>query len=218
MPSTLPSQKSEVNGGGSSTIYPMLPAPSSAQVYKANMTFSSFHDIGHLYFVTASIIGWRHLLSDPKYVQIILDSLVWLQKERRILLFSFVIMPSHLHMILKPECKTIAEIVQEFGSYTAHTILHGLREDRRDDLLTFFHQQRRDARHAHSIWQDIQAKNIYSHEFLSQKFDYIHSNPVSKDWRLVGNRAEYKYSSACFYDKRVPSIIPITDINEWLMV
>jgi hypothetical protein len=121
-------------------------------------------------------------------------------------------------MILKPESKTVGEIVQEFGSYTAHTILHGLREDGRDDLLAFFHHQRRDARHAHSIWQDIQAKNIYSHEFLSQKMDYVHSNPVSKAWRLVADRAEYEYSSACFYDKGIPSIIPITDINEWLMV
>jgi hypothetical protein len=80
----------------------MLPAPSSAQVYTTNMTFPSTHDINHLYFVTASITGWKHLLSEPKYLQIVLDSLVWLQKEKRILLFVFVIMPSHLHLILNP--------------------------------------------------------------------------------------------------------------------
>jgi hypothetical protein len=48
--------------------------------------------------------------------------------------------------------------------------------------------------------------------------EYIHSNPVSKDWKLVNDRAEYKYSSACFYDKGIAPIISITDLNEWLMV
>ena len=196
----------------------MLPAPSSAQAWAANMTFSSIHHKNHLYFVTASISGWKHLLAEPKYAQIILDSLVWFQKEKRILLFVFVIMPSHLHTILKPENKTIGDIVQEFGSYTAHAILHELRKDRRDDLLKFFHEQRRDARHEHSIWQDIQAKNVYSSKFLSQKMEYIHSNPLSKDWKLVHDRADYKYTSARFYDKGINPIIPITDINEWLMV
>lgn len=182
------------------------------------MTFASFHDINHLYFVTASISGWKHLLAEPKYSEIVLNSLVWLQNEKRILLFAFVLMPSHLHLILKPETGIIGDLVQDFGSYTAHAILRELRKEKRDDLLQLFHRQRRDARHKHSIWQDIQAKNIYSHKFLSQKLDYIHNNPVSKDWKLVHDRAGYKYSSACYYDKGIAPIIPITDINEWLMV
>ena len=196
----------------------MLPAPSSAQAYTTNMTFPSAHDINHLYFVTASVSGWKHLLVESKYIQIVLDSLMWLQNEKRILLFAFVIMPSHLHMILKPEDRAISGIVQDFGSYTAHAILQELRKDKRNDLLKFFHEQRRDTRHEHSIWQDIQAKNIYSSKFLFQKMEYIHSNPISKDWKLVDNRAEYKYASTCFYDKGIPPIIPITDVNEWLMV
>lgn len=182
------------------------------------MTFSSIHNVDHLYFVTASIIGWKHLLAEHKYSQIVLDSLVWLQKANRIVLFSFVLMPSHLHLILKPISKTIGETLRDFGSYTAHTILRELHNDKRDDLLLFFHEQRRDIRHEHSVWQNIQAKNIYSSKFLSQKLEYIHSNPVSKDWKLVDDRADYKYSSACFYDKRIAPIIPITDINEWLVV
>ena len=195
-----------------------LPAPSSAQALLVVMTFSSFHDPNHLYFVTASICGWKHLFVEHKYIRIVLDSLLWLQNEKRMLLFVFVIMPSHLHLILKPENKEIAGILQDFGSFTAHTILHKLRDDKRTDLLKFFHEQRRDARHQHSIWQDIQAKNIYSHQFLSEKMEYIHSNPASKNWRLVKNRADYKYSSACFYDNGEVPIIPISDVNKWLMI
>jgi hypothetical protein len=53
---------------------------------------------------------------------------------------------------------------------------------------------------------------------LSEKTEYIHSNPASKNWRLVKNRADYKYSSACFYDNGKVPIIPITDVNKWLMI
>jgi hypothetical protein len=48
--------------------------------------------------------------------------------------------------------------------------------------------------------------------------EYIHSNPASKDWQLVKDRADYKYSSACFYDRGNMPVIPITDVNNWLMV
>lgn len=104
-------------------------------------------------------------------------------------------MPSHLHLILKPENKAINEILQDFGSFSAHTILHQLRMDQRDDLLKFFHEQRRDARHQHSIWQDIQAKNVYSHEFFLRKWNIVIATPyrktgdLSKTGRITNTQA-----------------------------
>ena len=180
------------------------------------MTFPSFHDPSHLYFLTASIVGWKHLFITPEYINIPLNSLAWLQQQKRILLFAFVIMPSHLHAIIKPEIATIGEIVQQFGSFTAHEVLKKLRADNRKDFLDIFHQKRRDQRHEHSVWQDVQAKNVYSMKSLQQKMEYIHQNPVAKDWKLVEDRADYIYSSAGYYDCGRQPIIKITDINEWL--
>ena len=180
------------------------------------MTFPSFHDPTHLYFITASIIGWKHLFITPEYINIPLNSLAWMQQQKRILLFAFVIMPSHLHAIVKPVSDTIGEIVQQFGSFTAHEILKKLHADNRKDLLELFRQNIRDPRHEHSIWQDIQAQYIYSMDVLQQKLEYIHQNPVAKDWGLAENRADYLYSTAGYYDYRRKPIIDITDINEWL--
>ena len=182
------------------------------------MTFPSFYDPTHLYFITASVIEWKHLFITPEYINIPLNSLAWLQQHKRILLFAFVIMPSHLHCILKPEGSPIGEIVQQFGSYTAHEILKKLRSENRKELLDIFHQMKRDERHEHSIWQDIQAKNIYSIEILQQKMEYIHQNPVAKIWKLAEDRADYPYSSAGFYDYGKKPIIEIANINEWLMI
>jgi putative transposase len=180
------------------------------------MTFSSFHDPSHLYFVTASVMEWKHLFITDEYAKIPLNSLTWMQQQKQILLFAFAIMPSHLHAILKPESDSIGEIVQKFGSFTAHEILNKLRAQNQKDLLELFQQKKRDKRHEHSIWQDIQAKNIYSMDFLQQKMEYIHQNPMAKDWKLVVDRADYPYSSAGYYDYGRKPIIEIMDINEWL--
>ncbi len=138
------------------------------------MTFSSLHDPTHLYFITASIIEWKHLFSTPEYASMPMNSLAWMQEQKRILLFAFVIMPSHIHAIIKPESDLIGNILQQFGSFTAHEIMKKLKAENKQELLTVFHQKRRDERHEHSIWQDIQAKNIYSMDFLWQKIEYIH--------------------------------------------
>lgn len=180
------------------------------------MTFSSFHDPAHLYFITASVIEWKHLFAIPEYANIPLNSLAWMQEQKRISLFAFVLMPSHLHSIIKPESEAIGDAVQQFGSFTAHAILNKLRTDKKQDWLNTFQQGKRDHRHKHSIWQDIQAKNIYSMDFLRQKMEYVHQNPIAKEWKLVEDRADYIYSSACYYDYGRKPIIEITDINEWL--
>jgi putative transposase len=75
--------------------------------------------------------------------------------------------------------------------------------------------QRCDRRHHYRIWQDIQAKNVFPTKYLNQKIEYIHNNPVDKDWKLVDDRAGYQYSSACFYDREISPIIEIDDIREY---
>ncbi len=181
------------------------------------MTFDSWNVPGHLYFITASICGWKPLFIDPNYAKIILDSLTWLRKEKRVTLNAFVVMPSHLHAIIGPGDRTIGEFLQNFTSFTAHAILSQLRNDKRQELLEYFHVHRREKAKEHSIWQDAQAKNIFSEKFLIQKMEYIHQNPVAKEWKLVIDRADYKYSSACYYDEDKKPIIEIDDIRELLL-
>ena len=182
----------------------------------SNMTFSSKPVPDHLYFVTASVCGWQPLFIEKEYVEIVLNSFTWLRQEKRMALFAFVIMPTHLHTIALPLDRSIGELLQSFGSFTAHTILKKLRENNRKELLDFFHKHRCDSSLEHSIWQDIQAKNIYSEKFLTQKIEYIHQNPVAREWKLVRARADYEYSSACLYDNDQQPIIEINDIREYL--
>jgi REP element-mobilizing transposase RayT len=112
--------------------------------------------------------------------------------------------------------QTISGILQSFGSYTAHRILNELRNQNRLDLVRYFHGQalRANSGEEHRIWQKIQAKNIYSAAFLRQKLEYLHNNPVAKGWKLAEERWQYRYSSACYYDRGMPPLIPIDDAGE----
>jgi putative transposase len=183
------------------------------------MTFRPHHDPTHLYFVTATILGWKHLFIDPTYAHIVLQSLDWHRGHGRWSLFVFVIMPNHAPFVVRPlDAQTISTVLQSFGSYTAHAILDRLRQDGRTDLLAFFaRRQDHDARKQHQVWQPIEAKNVYSVEFLRQKVEYTHNNPVAKRWHLADQRADYVYSSACFYDRGEQPVIVVDDVREWMV-
>jgi putative transposase len=182
------------------------------------MPIKPHHDPTHLYFVTATILGWKHLFIDQAYAEIVLQSLEWHRCHDRWFLFVFVLMPNHAHFIVQPRgAQTISTVLQSFGSYTAHATLERLRRDGRTDLLAFFAQrQDRDEGKAHQIWLPIEAKNAYSVEFLRQKVEYVHNNPVAKHWHLVGDRADYVYSSACFYDRGEAAVVAVDDVREWM--
>ena len=46
--------------------------------------------------------------------------------------------------------------------------------------------------------------------------EYIHQNPIAKNWNLVSDRADYPYSSACFYDRDEIPIIEVDDVRDIL--
>ena len=177
------------------------------------MKYKTVFDEHHLYFVTCTIAGWKPIFADPVYADIVLQSLAWLRRQGHIQLFAFVVMPTHLHAIIKPLTGTADQLVQRFASYTAHEILKQLRRDHKAGFLAFFRQAaQQDHDREHRIWEEALAKNVYSEAFLFQKMEYTHNNPVDKDWRLVTDRADYPYSSACFYDRGQEPVIEVDDI------
>jgi putative transposase len=182
------------------------------------MTYKPHHDPTHLYFITATILQWQHLFVDPAYANIVLDSLAWHHREGRWSLYAYVLMPSHLHAIIRPlGAHTVSDVLQSFGSFTAHAILRRLRQDGRHDLLAVFaHRQDRHPKKKHQIWQPLQAKNIFSRAFLSEKLTYIHNNPLAKGWQLAEDCADYPYSSACYYERGVAPPVEVDDVREWL--
>ena len=127
-------------------------------------------------------------------------------------------MPTHVHLLIKPaEGQTISANLQSFGSFTAHALLKRLRACQMTAELDYFASHRQqDATAKHQVWQPLQAKNVYGPEFLQEKVEYIHNNPIAKKWALVENRADYPYSSACYYDRDEGPPLAVDDVRVWL--
>jgi putative transposase len=51
-------------------------------------------ELNKIYFYTATIEGWKHLLKQDKFKDIIIDSLKYLSEKELINVYAFVIMPS----------------------------------------------------------------------------------------------------------------------------
>ena len=178
------------------------------------MTFRPIHFKDHLYFVTGTIIRWTPIFTKNVYRNIVIDSLNWHINSQRMKLFAYVIMSNHLHWISLPiPPNTINDNLWSFSSYTAHEVLRTARINNDQRYLRLFSKYANDGK-AHKIWKNFQAKNIFNHEFLQQKMEYIHNNPLQK--YDLQQRAEYEYSSAKYYDEGQESIIQIEDIFEYV--
>jgi putative transposase len=181
------------------------------------MPLDSYDEPGDSYFITASIINWIPLFDEDRYAQVILDGLSFFKAKKDILLFAFVIMPSHFHAIIKPVKLSIGKFLQSFGSLTAHKMIKMLQEDNRRDILDILHKNKRDKRSNYSFWQEIFTENIFTQKFLEQKLEYIHQNPVYTKEESFGDRSSYQYSSAGFYDQGAKPVIEIDDIRDYLI-
>jgi len=78
-------------------------------------------------FFTATILEWKHLLVEDKYKDIIIESLRFLVKEKRVVIYSSVIMPNHIHIIWQIQGEPKRENVQrDFLKFTAQKIKYDL--------------------------------------------------------------------------------------------
>ena len=74
----------------------------------------------HPQFITATILEWKHLLTDDAFKNIVIDSLHFLHKEGSIIIYAFVIMPNHIHMIWQIQDGYVQEKIQQrFLKFTA---------------------------------------------------------------------------------------------------
>jgi REP element-mobilizing transposase RayT len=149
-------------------------------------------------FFTATILEWKHLLNENKYKDIIVESLRFLVKEKRVVVYSFVIMPNHIHIIWHIQGGYRRENVQrDFLKFTSQKIKYDLKNDN-NDLLKEFEVNAKDRQY--QLWErNPLSIDIYNRKVFMEKLNYIHRNPVHEKWSLCKYPEDYKYSTAQFY-------------------
>ena len=163
---------------------------------------TSYIEIGNIYFWTATINNWYKLLEENMLKQSIIDSLTYLSAKNKIDVYSFVIMPNHIHLIWKINELNGKETSQgSFLKFTAHEFKKYLQVNNPSFLQKFAVNA---SNKQYEFWQrDPMAIHLYKRDVALQKLQYIHNNPQAKHWNLCAEPVQYFYSSAKFYETGV---------------
>jgi len=124
------------------------------------------------------------------------------RKSGGFLLFAYVIMPDHLHLLT--DCpKTSADVLRFVKGITARRAIDYLKEhDYQSSLAKLRHEEWK-RKHSYSLWQ--QEKNVFSvfsEGVFMQKVNYINLNPVRAG--LAERAIDYRRSSARIW-QRIPN-------------
>ncbi len=150
------------------------------------------------HFMTNTIVAWLPVFAYPDYVNIVLDSWRFLQRERDIVILSWVMLENHLHWIATgPD---LSKRVGEFKSFTAKQIIHKMEANGAKTLLQEleYYKLRHKVDQTHQVWQEgSHPKVIETDDVMWQKIEYCHNNPLRRGY--VDQPEHWRYSSARNY-------------------
>ena len=155
------------------------------------------------HFLTVTIVDWVYVFSRKNYRDVVIDCFDFCINNKGMILYSFVIMSNHIHMIIQSNDGKLSDLIRDFKKFTAKTILDKIQtepESRREWMLERFklatesHTRNKN----YQFWQlGSHAKEIFSEKFMWSKIDYIHFNPVRAG--IVSKPQDFIYSSASNY-------------------
>lgn len=155
------------------------------------------------HFITATVVDWIDVFTRKNYKDVVIDSLNYCIKNKGMILYGYVIMSNHIHLIIQSKNGNLSHLIRDFKKFTATTILKEIRakpESRREWRLerfkkaTITHSRNK----SYQLWRyGNHSEETYSEKFLWSKLNYIHLNPVRAG--IVEKASHYLYSSATNY-------------------
>lgn len=155
------------------------------------------------HYITATIVDWIDIFTRQTYRDSVIESLDYCIKNKGMILYGYVIMSNHIHLIIQSEDGKLSDLIRDFKKFTAKNILDKIQavpESRKEWMLERFKlaAEKHTRNKNHQFWQyGNHAEEIYSNKFMWSKLDYIHLNPVRAG--LVEKALHYIYSSASNY-------------------
>jgi REP element-mobilizing transposase RayT len=157
------------------------------------------------YFVTFTIVDWVDVFIRDTYRNIFLDSVRFCQKDRGLTVGAWVIMTSHVHMIVATNgIRDLRDIIRDLKSFTSRHIrleIENATYESRNEWM-MWHFRRAGYSNPNNkdfqFWiQDNHPIQLSSSDMMRQRINYIHNNPVEAGF--VVKAEDWKYSSAHDY-------------------
>lgn len=161
----------------------------------------SFNDPGHAHELTFSCYHGYKLLSKDRSREWFIDALDRARRKHRFLLFSYVIMPEHAHILTVPERweYEVSAFLKSFKQSVSRRAMNFLRNTRPDWVERLTQRQPGGKVESH-FWQQGGGydRNIVSQDAFLSVIRYIHANPVRRG--LVENPLDWEWSSARWWE------------------
>jgi REP element-mobilizing transposase RayT len=156
------------------------------------------------YFLTFTVTDWVDVFTRLNYRTIIVESLEYCMKNKGLKLYAWCLMTNHIHLICRVEEPfRMSDFLRDFKQFTAKRILEEIdsaSESRKDWMLyRFEYAGKYDKRITkYKFWQEgSHPIELTSNEFIKQRMNYIHQNPVRAGF--VATAEDFLYSSARNY-------------------
>lgn len=135
------------------------------------------------------------------------------RKSSEILIFAYVIMPDHFHIITDSKLKP-SDILRYLNGVTARRVIDYLKENNFTSSLDKLRQFEKKRGYKYSLWEHhSDTFSITSESTFMQKVNYIHLNPIRA--KLVKNMDDYLYSSVRIWKRKPLENEPLEmDINQ----
>lgn len=153
------------------------------------------------YFLTLTTVGWIDIFTRSRYCDMIIKNLRYCIENKGLLVYAYVIMPSHLHLVARHDGAKLNQVIRDFKSFTAKEILQSVEsetgESRREWLIHMFQYfaryQKQNAKYM--FWQKTNHPIELSYPaIIDEKIEYVHNNPVEAGY--VSDPSFWVYSSA----------------------
>ena len=149
-------------------------------------------DRDRIFFVTTNLA--RKVASlIPEERDLILNAIEKQKLRADFLLFGYVVMPTHVHLLFSPQGRNLIQIMRDLKSKTGFSIA------RRRDVPGPFWQER----YFDTIIRQV--RNFW------QKLEYIHRNPVESG--LVSTPEEWNWSSYRQYVKKEEGFVALDPVE-----
>ena len=141
-----------------------------------------------MYFLTLTVKNWYYIFDRHNRFQILSDSIQYCQKNKDLKLFVYVFMLNHIHLIASSH--DMIAFVRDFKKFTSKEIQKNIIATEPNVLKLFQVDENK-----YEFWQKTNMpKLIESEKYFLQKMNYIHENPIRKQY--VADPSHWYWSSA----------------------
>jgi putative transposase len=167
---------------------------------------SAIHQVIAPSFITTTVVKFLPIFRNDALAETLLNNIGFYQRQYDFQVHGFVIMPSHLHLLLTPSEKTTSSrFMKGLKERSAKEIVNWCVDNDREDLWKIFSSAGLEYLHnkqsqRYQVWQNRFDEFVVTKpEELLVKLNYIHNNPLRDRWRLCDRIEDYRFSSARYY-------------------